>query len=62
MSLIFLAMANAIVLGSWYWLSTLSNRGTGGLGDAILPVLLTIVVGLVDIGFIIYHIYKYYKG
>jgi hypothetical protein len=57
---IVLAVMHIVVIGLWWWLGTLPNRGTGGLGDALLPVFFTIIVIVVDIIVILYQLYKYF--
>ncbi len=55
---IILILLHIAVAGTWYWLSTLPNCGTGGLGDVVLPMLFTALVIIIDLIVIIYQIYK----
>ncbi len=56
---IILAALHAAVALTWYYVASLPNRGTGGLGDVVVPFLFTAIVMIIDIVVIIYQAYKH---
>ncbi len=53
-----LAVLHIVAIGLWYHVTTLPNRGTGGLSALVMPVLVTILAIITDVVVIINTILK----